>query len=150
MKTATYLTILLAIPLVLAAQSETGKLMLRVIDDGGGSMSAAHVVIHPNDSKSQDMLLSSGSPFGEFSATLAPGVYDVFVSSRCFVPIAKQFKVVPDRQQSATVKLHMQVSQDSIAEGCPWPEDCCSQPVLVDTIPSTVPDQIPAKKQSSA
>ena len=146
MKAYAFLIILLATPLVVAAQSKTGALTLRITDDAGASISTAHVVIHPNDSNSPDVLLSSGSPFGEFSATVAPGMYDVFVSSRCFVPTAKQIKVVSDRHESATMQLHQQVNEDSIAEGCPTPDDFGSEQVHVDTLPSNVPDEIPPKK----
>ncbi len=146
MKACTLLIVLLATPLLVAAQNKTGTLTLRVTDYAGASISTAHVVIHPNDARSRDVVLSSGSPFGEFSAILASGVYDVFVSSRCFVPMAKQFKVASDRHESATMQLHMQFSEDSIAEGCPTPDDFGSEQNLLDVIPSNIPDKIPPKK----
>jgi hypothetical protein len=70
----------------------------------------------------------------------------VFVSSRCFVPIAKEFKVVSGRNETAAVQLHMQISQDSIAEGCPMPEKFSSEQNSLDTIPSTIPDKILPKR----
>ena len=143
MKAYALLIILLATPVVTAAQNKSGTLTRRITDDAGSSITTAHVVIHPNNPKFQDVVLSPGSPTGEFSATLGPVVYDVF-SSRCFAPIAKQFKVMPGEQQFATVELHMRYG-DNVAEGCPMPiHDCCGG--HVDTVPSEAPNKIPPQK----
>jgi Carboxypeptidase regulatory-like domain len=121
-----------------AVDSERTLLTGSVKDPSGRTVANAHIVLRPKLVQgSQAEVILSSSTEGEFSTTLAPGVYDLFISSQCLAPLAQEISV----GRSTKLALEPSLKPSSIVICDEFPGDETPAPI----VPSHVPDKIKPK-----
>lgn len=115
---------ILAIALQASAEDKA-SLMLRLHDESGAPIANARVSLIGNSKgwAGKGIAAPPDSKPGQYSSTVLPGVYDVFVSAPCFVPIALQVRLSAGAQTalSELMKLQEQTQGDYVSDGCPAP-----------------------------
>jgi hypothetical protein len=103
-------TLLLAIAIgLLHAQESAAQLTGRVVDPSGASIKSATVILYQWNTETfpaviREVARFGTDSFGEFAARVAPGKYDLLVSSDFSVPSAQRITVT-SRPQRVSVRL---------------------------------------------
>jgi len=104
-----------------AADTQTALLTGKLLSEDGRPVVGAHVELLPRHViKPQGNVLLKSSAAGEFSAKLAPGVYDIFISDTCFAPLAKEVSLFESKHK--TLKLALNYSRVLICDRFEKPE----------------------------
>jgi hypothetical protein len=81
--------------------------IIRVTDPSGAPLAGANVWLRANTTASRPALIAptTKQPAGDFTTSLRPGTYDIFVSAACLVPMATQVKVSNTGRQAVDIKM---------------------------------------------
>jgi hypothetical protein len=90
------------------ASAATGTLQGRISDTLGAAISG-FVLVHSNQWVKIGEQVSVNEN-GEFQIQLAPGLYDLFVSYRGFIPWAKKIKIQPGKPTVLKIKLQVDMA----------------------------------------
>ncbi len=121
-----------------AGDSERTLLTGTVKDPSGRPVVDAHIVLRPKHIQGpQAEVILTSSAEGEFSTTLAPGVYDLLITSQCFAPLAQEILV----GHSTKLALEPTLNPSSIVI-C---DEISGVTVSVPSEPPQLPDKIKPK-----
>lgn len=82
----------------------SGALRARISDTMGAAISRAFVLVHSAGSEKTSQQLSVDEN-GELQVQLAPGLYDLFIGSRGFVPYAKEVRILSGKPTILKIKM---------------------------------------------
>ncbi len=132
------LLIILIGVVLFGVDSETTLVTGTVNDSVGRPVVDAHIVLRPKHIQGpQAEVILTSSAEGKFSTTLAPGVYDLFITSQCSAPLAQEILV----GRSTKLALEPSLKPSSIVN-C---DEITGVVTHVPVVPSQLPDKIKPK-----
>lgn len=105
---------------MLHAQQSAAQLVGRVVDSSGAGVVHATVILYQWNTENHPAVVREAARFdtdslGEFSGRIAPGKYDLFVSSNFSVPSAQRITVTSQPQR---VSVRLSEDLDLPREAC--------------------------------
>ncbi len=118
-----------------AADNQSVLVEGRLADTRGRPVADASIVLYGKEGLASRVYATlSSSAAGKFSTKVAPGAYDVFISSTCFAPVAQE--ILAKRSETVVISKTLDSSNIVMCDEVP-----AGQPAA-PFVPSQLPEKI--------